>query len=911
MATSEHGAKSPQSEQAADNAVGAGDPGSLESLDHCESEDYKLCLESGYGVPIVWSCGPSEAGQQFRVDAPALARLVARAGAARPVALVSVAGAFRGGKSFLLDFMLRYLYSLAEVCTRARHVLALMRSGHDDAANWMLASSGAASVFTTGDEPSGDDWLGGEEEPLRGFSWRGGSARETTGIVLWSQPFPVTLPTGEKVAVLLMDTQGSFDEQSSLRDCSMIFALSTLLASTQVYNISQKIREDDLQHLQLFTEYAAAGGGGLAALRLLLRDWSAPYECAYGAAGGARYLRDKLQVKEEHPRESRDIRQRLAASFEDMSCFLMPHPGLCAANNPNFQGKLSELETDFKQSLRELVPLLLAPAHLRAKHVAGRPLAARELPVLLQAYLDEFNTRVPTPRSVLSVRTPQLAASPALPRVCDARLSLQATARAAWLCGREAARARVVEAAPARALPRGSLRARLSAAARDALLPLPPLADRADDLPGLAAFEKELDALVDQYAEINDRRLDLAIAAAKESFEGVVRELEQEGLCLHPLDLSATIADARKTAMTYFNCDEDDESAAADPDLAQLANDLEERSEAVLRRLSAVNTANNSAAVEAARAAASAALARALPRVCAGAAALAAAHDDARRHAAHAFHQHRNKPTTHQYDDFVTQLEQVVQCDLSAHTEQNATNNRNSMNEAFETYQTSFNFNNGFWRPDHLAAKHEEVKELAINYFYDRRDKSESRERDEFVCEMESELLCRYNRLRERNEAMNENAVDEVFNGFCSSMDVLCAGLRWQDLSLLSLLRNACVEGKYAFLAKRVNERRELDDEEDDLYLQLLLEKMEGKMEYYRHKNSRHLSGLEVTGVVVGSVVALGVAVAGGVGVVVATAAYGPAAAAAVAEAGASTTIPVVVGAAATLWNVIRRPLGL
>ncbi|XP_073957408.1 uncharacterized protein [Choristoneura fumiferana] len=854
MATSEHGAKSPQSEQAADNAVGAGDPGSLESLDHCESEDYKLCLESGYGVPIVWSCGPSEAGQQFRVDAPALARLVARAGAARPVALVSVAGAFRGGKSFLLDFMLRYLYSLAE----------------------------------TGDEPSGDDWLGGEEEPLRGFSWRGGSARETTGIVLWSQPFPVTLPTGEKVAVLLMDTQGSFDEQSSLRDCSMIFALSTLLASTQVYNISQKIREDDLQHLQLFTEYAAAGGGGLAALRLLLRDWSAPYECAYGAAGGARYLRDKLQVKEEHPRESRDIRQRLAASFEDMSCFLMPHPGLCAANNPNFQGKLSELETDFKQSLRELVPLLLAPAHLRAKHVAGRPLAARELPVLLQAYLDEFNTRVPTPRSVLS-----------------------ATARAAWLCGREAARARVVEAAPARALPRGSLRARLSAAARDALLPLPPLADRADDLPGLAAFEKELDALVDQYAEINDRRLDLAIAAAKESFEGVVRELEQEGLCLHPLDLSATIADARKTAMTYFNCDEDDESAAADPDLAQLANDLEERSEAVLRRLSAVNTANNSAAVEAARAAASAALARALPRVCAGAAALAAAHDDARRHAAHAFHQHRNKPTTHQYDDFVTQLEQVVQCDLSAHTEQNATNNRNSMNEAFETYQTSFNFNNGFWRPDHLAAKHEEVKELAINYFYDRRDKSESRERDEFVCEMESELLCRYNRLRERNEAMNENAVDEVFNGFCSSMDVLCAGLRWQDLSLLSLLRNACVEGKYAFLAKRVNERRELDDEEDDLYLQLLLEKMEGKMEYYRHKNSRHLSGLEVTGVVVGSVVALGVAVAGGVGVVVATAAYGPAAAAAVAEAGASTTIPVVVGAAATLWNVIRRPLGL
>lgn len=51
-------------------------------------------------------------------------------------------------------------------------------------------------------EPLGEDWLGGQDEPLRGFRWRGGCERETTGIVLWSQPFPVTLPTGEKVSKL-------------------------------------------------------------------------------------------------------------------------------------------------------------------------------------------------------------------------------------------------------------------------------------------------------------------------------------------------------------------------------------------------------------------------------------------------------------------------------------------------------------------------------------------------------------------------------------------------------------------------------------------------------------------------------------------------------------------------------------
>ena len=52
-----------------------------------------------------------------------------------------------------------------------------------------------------------------------------------------------------------MDTQGAFDSQSTVRDCATVFALSTMLSSVQIYNLSQNIQEDDLQHLQLFTEY--------------------------------------------------------------------------------------------------------------------------------------------------------------------------------------------------------------------------------------------------------------------------------------------------------------------------------------------------------------------------------------------------------------------------------------------------------------------------------------------------------------------------------------------------------------------------------------------------------------------------------------------------------------------------------
>ena len=44
-----------------------------------------------------------------------------------------------------------------------------------------------------------EDWLGGEKEPLTGFTWRGGVERNTTGILMWSKAYPVELPSGEKV----------------------------------------------------------------------------------------------------------------------------------------------------------------------------------------------------------------------------------------------------------------------------------------------------------------------------------------------------------------------------------------------------------------------------------------------------------------------------------------------------------------------------------------------------------------------------------------------------------------------------------------------------------------------------------------------------------------------------------------
>lgn len=288
----------------------------------------------------------------------------------RYVCVVSVAGAFRKGKSFLLDFFLRYMY--------ARYV-----------------------------QNQTGDWLGDDNEPLKGFSWRGGSERDTTGILMWSDIFLFDFPKGEKIAIILLDTQGAFDSQSTVRDCATVFALSTMLSSVQIYNLSQNIQEDDLQHLQLFTEYgrlalADSGKKPFQRLQFLVRDWSFPYEAEYGAVGGQKILKRRLELSDKQHPELQSLRRHITSCFTEIACFLMPHPGLTVATNPSFDGRLKDITAEFKQSLRELVPMLLAPENLITKEINGQKVRARDLIQYFKSYMAIYKgNELPEPKSML------------------------------------------------------------------------------------------------------------------------------------------------------------------------------------------------------------------------------------------------------------------------------------------------------------------------------------------------------------------------------------------------------------------------------------------------------------------------------------------------------------------------------
>ncbi|CAG0885791.1 unnamed protein product [Darwinula stevensoni] len=356
----------------------------------------------------------------------------------KPVAVVSIAGEARRGKSFLLSLFLRYL--------RAQ---------------------------------GSEEWLDDENIAIEGFAWKMSSRRVTTGIHIWDEIFTLKLPNGEErearkdpgfggvmeahltgnqqervqfsavpwlsfilssnlsslpailmtdipryklastyrylnsifqACILLMDTEGTFDCEESLAHSVTVFALSTLLSSVHIYNLKDNIHMDDLLNLQFFTGYGRlclqeSNDEPFQNFLFLVRDWRNFDEFPYGSEGGQAFLDEKLLTSETQREEVRKVKEDIKHCFTKLNCFLMPHPGEKVAGDPRFSGSLSDIQKDFKDQLRQLVPQLLSPENLVLKTIAGKPITCKELFEYFRCYVGVYNNRekIPEPKSIFEV----------------------------------------------------------------------------------------------------------------------------------------------------------------------------------------------------------------------------------------------------------------------------------------------------------------------------------------------------------------------------------------------------------------------------------------------------------------------------------------------------------------------------
>jgi hypothetical protein len=232
-----------------------------------------------------------------------------------PLCVISIAGALRTGKSFVLAILLNELLSRQE---RRR--------------------AGSAT-----------------------FASRWGSRPVTQGIWVCGLVQSALPDGGRPCAVMLMDSQGVFDSAISQQTTVGIFALSLLLSSCFVYNVEKQISEDVLQHASLFSAFAtlasscALGGDDAGrghaqsaaaffpCLEFLVRDWQ--FE-----GDSAAYLEGVLAPRA-HLQDLNETRQNLRSSFARLGATLLPHPGL-AVTQKGFDGSLERTSPEFQAAVK-------------------------------------------------------------------------------------------------------------------------------------------------------------------------------------------------------------------------------------------------------------------------------------------------------------------------------------------------------------------------------------------------------------------------------------------------------------------------------------------------------------------------------------------------------------------------------
>ncbi|EER17105.1 atlastin, putative [Perkinsus marinus ATCC 50983] len=317
------------------------------------------------------------------------------------ISVVSIMGAYRTGKSFMLDLFLRYL-RYTDDKEDSDYPL-----GHSAALNARRSSS-------LDDKFKAPGWLVAQGDSLQegqqatdshGFHWRPGMDKCTEGIWVWSVPFVRQLNSGEKVALVLMDTQGAWDSKMTKEQSATVFGLTAVLSSKQIYNTSKQIQEDKVENLHFFMEVASAAlrvsgdegaqrGKPFQCLEFLVRDW-ANFDDDMSVKDCLAQMKEHLnQHMDEHRVRDDSTAVALNKMFESVSCFCLPHPGL-RIQKKGWSGRLADIDHDFIRFLDLYVRSVFTDPHLHAKTILGKPLSPQTFGPVVKAFVEAFANAVP------------------------------------------------------------------------------------------------------------------------------------------------------------------------------------------------------------------------------------------------------------------------------------------------------------------------------------------------------------------------------------------------------------------------------------------------------------------------------------------------------------------------------------
>jgi hypothetical protein len=267
-----------------------------------------------------------------------------------PVAVIIINGALRTGKSFFSNFVIKHLNK------------------------------------NNLDENNLEE---GNDQVLKDyFVSRRGADVQTLGVWILNKIF---IHNGK--AIVLMDTQGIFDQELNQAMTIALISLSTIISSYQIYNLDKRIQEDHLCNMAYFSAYSSLVSNTDntkigQTLCLLIRDWQ-NYENNFDLEKcdieADNYKNDFLQDNGLTDKIKIDTRKKIYDTYDDVVVRLCPHPGHLVTEG-QFSGKLSEIRDDFKIHVEHIISEILDK--IKPKRISGtQNLLCRELPNYMQQYV--------------------------------------------------------------------------------------------------------------------------------------------------------------------------------------------------------------------------------------------------------------------------------------------------------------------------------------------------------------------------------------------------------------------------------------------------------------------------------------------------------------------------------------------
>lgn len=199
-----------------------------------------------------------------------------------------------------------------------------------------------------------------EKGKTKVFSISAGKTRNTRGILFWKRPFIITRGD-KKMCILLMDTQGLWDNQTKDEFNCSIFGLSSFLSSFMIFNQKNNINTDQLNKFSILSQFsrdvvAREGGKPFQHLDILLRDYE-DYKKDYDVEKGVQLSEERLEEIRTGDIEGKAVKE-IEECFNVLDIFCFPNPG-GEVMDAGYEGLISQIKPQFLRMLSYYIDRLI------------------------------------------------------------------------------------------------------------------------------------------------------------------------------------------------------------------------------------------------------------------------------------------------------------------------------------------------------------------------------------------------------------------------------------------------------------------------------------------------------------------------------------------------------------------------